>query len=176
MYFSNFPKINYDFTVHTDATPLVEFGLVDISSRISMAISDSDFQNICQRYTINSGELPEHISFKFYDTTDLAWAILYINNISDIDAEWPLTDYALNKFVATKYGEANINNIHHYEKLPENIPMDHQFIIDMYGADAVNAVTNTDHESIENNYKRLIYVIKPAYIGSFVKTYTTLLS
>lgn len=174
VYFAKFPTIEYEFTSKTDTNRFIETG-VDVSTRIEMVISDEDFQNMCTRYTIGNGELPEHVSNRFYNTPDLAWTVLYINGIGNINNEWPLRDIELNDYVIKKYGLANINNIHHYEKLPEGIVMDQQFIISNYGADKVNPITNMDYETIKNEYKRLIYVIKPENIGDFVSRYMALL-
>lgn len=169
-YFSKFPTLSYDFTTQTDVTPIVETG-IDVSTRISLVVTDQDFADMTQRYTIASGEMPEHVSFGFYGTPDLAWTILYINGIGNINAEWPLSDIDLNEFIATKYGVQNVNNIHHYEKLPEGVVMDRQFIIDNYGQNSLLPVTNTDYEIEKNEQKRYIYIIKPSFISVFVKNY-----
>jgi hypothetical protein len=173
-YFSYFPTISYDFTSATDISPIVET-MVDLSTRINMVISDQDLENLCLRYTIANGEMPEHISYNFYGTPDLAWTILYINGIGNINNEWPLTDIALSEYVTDKYGAANIYAIHHYEKLPEGVVMDQNYIVDNYGSSALNPVTNMDYESSLNETKRFIYIIKPENIGQFVKQYTSLL-
>ena len=173
-YFENFPRIKYDFTARGDVTPLVEV-IQDTTTKISMFISPADLDDLCFRYTIKVGELPEHISQKYYKTTSLAWTILFVNGIGNITNEWPLTDLKLNEYVIKLYGLTNINAIHHYEKLPENLAMDRQFIIDNYGSASLNTVTNLDYETALNEYKRLIYVIKSEYINTFTKQYTSLL-
>lgn len=172
-YFSKFPQISYDFTQKSDATPLVEL-VTDLTTRIDMVISDSDFANMCERYTIKSGELPEHVSNMFYGTPDLAWTIFYINSLTNINEDWPMSDIELNNFASAKYGSANLLNIHHYEKLPEGVIMDYQFIVDHYGAQSVNPITNLDHEIFLNEQKRMIYVIKQENIAFFVSKYMKL--
>lgn len=174
-YFSSFPSLTYDFTSKTDAQPIVEV-VTDISTRVGMVISDADFENMCQRYVVRSGELPEHVSQTFYNTPDLAWTVFYINNLGDINSEWPLSDSELSKYITNKYGVGNELKVHHYEKLPEGIVMDQAFIISTYGQSAVNTVTNTDYEIQLNELKRLIYVIKPENIASFVSKYTALIT
>ncbi len=170
MYFANFPNITYDFTAKTDASPIIGT-LPDTTTAIRMTISDSDFSNLTTRYTIVGSELPEHVSQKWYKTPDLDWTIRFINDICDLSNEWPLPDIDLMNYVVAKYGSANVNNIHHYEKIPEGIVMDQTFINTTYGSQYANPVTNFDYETRINDQKRYIYVIKVEYINDFVQQY-----
>ena len=173
-YFENFPRIKYDFTARGDINPIVEV-IQDTTTKINMFITNEDLENLCFRYTIKVGELPEHISQNYYKTPELAWTILFVNSIGNLNNEWPLTDLKLIDYVSKIYGVSNINAVHHYEKLPENIAMDSQFVIDNYGINALNTVTNLDYETSLNEYKRMIYVIKKEYINTFTKQYLNLL-
>jgi hypothetical protein len=172
--FTNFPAITYDFTSKTDAIPVVET-IQDLTTKISLIISDADMENLCFRYTIKNGELPQTISQNTYGTFDYDWTILYINTIANLNAEWPLTDLELIAYATTKYGFNNLYNIHHYEKLPEGLVMDSDFITNMYGAQYVNPLTNVDYETELNEQKRFIYVIKKENISNFVTQFNALL-
>ena len=173
--FASYPAITYDFTTRTDANQIIET-IQDLTTKISMVISDADFDNMCVHYSIQNGELPETISQKIYGTTDYDWAILYINGIGNLNAEWPLSDIELIEFATLKYGAPYIYDVHHYEKLPENLVMDESFIISQYGAQYVNPITNVDYETSVNEQKRFIYVIKPENISTFVTKYKAALA
>lgn len=84
-----------------------------------------------------------------------------------LSSDWPISENALAVFVSKKYGIGNEYNTHHYEKMPEGIRIDQQFCIDTYGETPV-LFTNYDHEFSLNEQKRVISVIKPAYISAFV--------
>lgn len=168
MSFENYPKLNYDFTLKTEANQVIE-EVTDLSTKIGLGaeMTNQDVENMCHRYTVSQGELPEHISYNFYSTPDLAWTILYINNIGNLATDWPLSDMAISEYTAEKYGAGNVDAIHHSEKLPENIIMDRNFIIANYGLNAVYDVTNLEHEIALNERKRMLYVIKPENISLF---------
>jgi hypothetical protein len=168
--FENYPAITYTFTSRTDATPIIET-IQDLSTKIQMVISAADLENLCSRYLVKTGELPQHISFNTYGTTDYDWTVLYINGIGNLNAEWPLSDLELIKFVSAKYGASHIYDTHHYEKLPEGLEMDFNFITSQYGAQYVSPVTNMDYETIMNEQKRMIYVIKPENISDFISQF-----
>lgn len=170
MFFDNYKAIQYDFTARTDQAPFKEI-VLDVTHRVNLKISEADFKQMTMVYQIIGNQLPEHIAVKLYNNHRFAWTIFYVNGMTDLTTYWPLTDVELNAYVIKKYGASHINDIHHYEKLPENVRMDQQFIIDTYGINAVNPVTNMDYETQVNDRKRLIYVIKPEWITPFVAAY-----
>lgn len=169
-YFKNFPLISYDFSSKADVAKITAV-ITDLSTKINLVISNSDLENLCFRYVVKNTELPENISQTFYNTPELSWTIMYINGIANLNNEWPLSDLELLNYVSNIYGTSNIYSVHHYEKLPENIQMDQQFIIANYGSSLLNTVTNIDYETRLNEYKRLLYIIRPEYINDFVKSY-----
>ncbi len=169
-YFSKFPQITYDFTVKSDPSKITET-FTDLTTKVMMFISDQDLENLCFHYTIKGSELPENISQTYYSTPELAWTITYINKIGNLSTDWPLSDIELLNYVSNKYGISNIYSIHHYVKTPENVVMDQSYIISQYGSQYALPVTNLDYETSINEYKRMIYLIKPEYITSFVNNY-----
>lgn len=58
------------------------------------------------RYTIQEGETPEIIADKQYGSTDWYWAILLLNNIIDVQNDWPLTSLDLDNSIDKKYGDS----------------------------------------------------------------------
>ena len=101
-YFTKFPNLLYNFTTRTDSAPIQDV-IVDLTTRINLVMTDQDFQNMCFKYTIQTNELPEHVSYKFYNTPDLAWTILYVNNIGDLASDWPLSEIELNNYIISNF-------------------------------------------------------------------------
>lgn len=165
-YFKTFNTINYDFTVPSDTTPIIE-NITDTARRTYLNITQENLDNLCDTYIVQSGMRPEHIAEKLYNNPRLHWTILFVNKISDVNAEWPIDENSLVDFVEKKYGAGNANNVHHYEKMPEGIVMDPAFVLATYGENAL-LVTNYEHEYNLNEGKRIIKVIKPQNIPSFV--------
>lgn len=65
-------------------------------------------------YVIQDGETPDRISFKQYNSTDWYWAILILNNILDVNSQWPLANDELESIILKKYGNL-ANSIRHWE-------------------------------------------------------------
>lgn len=168
-YFKNFDYITYDFTIKTDVAPILET-IVDLTQRIQLKISNDDLDKLCDEYVIQSSTKPEQIASILYNDPLLHWTILYINDITNMYSQWPMNDSALTDFVTKKYGAGHEYDTNHYEKMPERLWMDAQFVTDTYGESAV-LVTNFDQEQNLNEEKRFIKVIKPQYIGSFVSAF-----
>jgi hypothetical protein len=168
-YFKNFSLITYDYTIKSDPLNIIET-IPDLTERINLNISLDNLAQLCNEYLITSNTKPEQLSAILYNDPLLHWTILYINGISNLSAEWPLSDIALSAYITTKYGVGNEFVTHHYEKMPEGIYVDYQFCIDTYG-ETPTLITNYDYESMLNDQKRIIKVIKPEYIAMFVQMF-----
>lgn len=66
------------------------------------------------RYTVLEGETPETIAQKQYGSTDWYWTILLLNNIIDVNNDWPVPADDLDESVEKKYGN-KADNPRHWE-------------------------------------------------------------
>lgn len=98
-FFSDFPKISY--TVDDYETRQV---VVDIFKRVVLSKEYLDNSLYFEEYDVLHGETPEEVSYRFYGTTNLNWAILMFNNIMDPRFEWPVSEETLYKITEKKYG------------------------------------------------------------------------
>lgn len=169
MFFKDFEFIVYDYTIKTDIEPIVET-IVDLTQRVQLKISKEDLLVLCDQYVIPGNMKPEQIAGELYNNPFLHWTIMYMNDMNSIYSDWPINETALGEFVTKKYGSGNEYATHHYEKRPEGITMDTDFILEIYG-EAGTLVTNYDYEYEKNEAKRFIKVIKPSYISSFVESF-----
>lgn len=151
-YFSYFPTITYDSIDGSKKTA------TDIFKRAKMTqLSANVKANLFYKYTIQDGDRPEHLAYKYYGDTQYYWVILYANNIINIYAQWPLTYHEFEKYIIDKYGsfeEAN-SVIHHYEDTDGNW-VDYN--------PSTNPITNYDYEYKLNEDKREINIIKKDYL------------
>lgn len=96
---------------------------------------------IFYKYTIQDGDTPESIAYKYYGDVYRYWLVLIANNIMDAQYEWPLDPQQMEKYLLDKYKSqaaeyynvsvdvvtssqifAYINGTpHHYEKTITNI-------------------------------------------------------
>lgn len=169
MYFKNFDNLIYDLTIKTDKEQNVHI-IPDLTTRVSTYYRPKDLEVICNVYMINNNETPEQIAYKIYKDPLLHWTILYINEISDVYSEWPLTESKLVEYCQDKYG-SSLYDTRWTVKIPEQIVMDRPLIEELYGMDYAIDVTNWDYEVDKNEQKRFIKVIKPEYIGTFVSQF-----
>lgn len=158
---------------------------VNIVQSVQPANLDLGNFYIFQKYQVISGETPESVSYKLYNTTDYFWTLLVINNIVNPYLDWPLSDDQIELMVAKKYGAGNEYNIHHYEWTGKDshivMPLDE---IDTAAAAAGTlpglgnlyiSYTNLAWEIQENQSKKGILVINPIVIANFVEAYNNAL-
>ena len=70
-----------------------------------------------EKYTIVGDDRPDNVADKFYGDPNLDWVILFSNNITSIQSEWPLPQRALDEFLLDKYETYDKlhSGTHHYE-------------------------------------------------------------
>jgi hypothetical protein len=96
-YFSKFPKVLYglndkNFDVLTNVT--VRFALEKKLKENTVAYFN---------YTIIDGDTPEIIASKLYGSPERHWIIMLLNDIVDVEEQWPLKYNTLNRFIDRKY-------------------------------------------------------------------------
>ena len=123
-------------------------------------------------YTLLDGEKPEEVSYKVYKNTRYWWIIVMLNNIIDPYHDWLMAPRTLDAYAKEKYGEVDMWKVHHFENLTTGRKSD-GYDSDIYQAllDAgdevphnIQAISNMDYETIENEKKRNIKVISDVYI------------
>lgn len=146
------------------------------------------FQNLnyFERYFIKADERPDQIAFKLYKDSNLDWVILVTNNVLNVQSEWPMPQRIFNEYLLEKYGSyEEIYALRHYESkkvvnsrgetiFPEGLIVPERHFVEYYDIDLTVKVTVTDAKEPITNYayeerlqekKRLIYILKPAYLN-----------
>ena len=137
-----------------------------------------------QKYAIVDGERPDSVAEKAYGDPFFDWVILLTNNMVNAQYDWPLTNYELQKVLESEYDDA-YSEIHHYETVKigqyaAGLHVDETFFNGQHkvnvngaislknGSEICGPVTVAEHYTRENEKKREIYLLKPAYFQSFV--------
>tara|TARA_Y100001937_G_scaffold105194_1_gene145843 strand:- start:370 stop:903 length:534 start_codon:yes stop_codon:yes gene_type:complete len=176
MYFSKFPKGNYDLAGNG------QFKLVtDLMRRVKVRSKIVDEASLYDKYDVPSGENPEDTAFKHFGDPELHWVILLTNNITDRYYDWPLSFQDFETFIKDKY--ANPDGIHHYEvtrssgKTTGNGPDDYSHKIEV-NSDATGAqsVSNREFEQRLQDQKRQINLLNPQFLGIFIQEFEKLIS
>ena len=114
MYFSQFPKIFYDFPQDLSSTNLQI--LTDITTNVRVRKEVLENITIYDEYDIQEGETPEIIAERVYGDPELHWVIMLANQRYDYLEDFPMTSLELENMCIAKYGADHLDDIHHYER------------------------------------------------------------
>jgi len=176
MYFSNFPRGNYD--IKGDGNQKL---VTDLMRRIKIRSKVADQISLYDKYDVVSGERPEDIAFKHFGDPELHWVILLTNNITDAYYGWPLSDQDFEAYVKDKY--TNSAGIHHYEKvqssgnLTSSGPEDYSHMIEVNSDTAgAQSVSNYEYERRIQDQKRQIKLLQPQYLGLLLNEFEKMMN
>lgn len=112
MYFSNFPKIVYDFNLSSGTDYKI---VTDITRNIRVRKQILENINLYDYYDMSEGETPEIVSEKIYGTPYYHWVIMLVNQRYDYVNDFPMSQLELDTYVTEKYGDKKYQ-IHHYKQ------------------------------------------------------------
>lgn len=150
-----------------------------------------DLQNVFtlfNKYEIVEGARPDTVAEEFYGSAQLDWVVLMTAGIINVRDEWPLSNYQLYKYAENKYGIAGLNDINYYETkevkdsngrliLPAGKDVNEDFTLNysdngtkvsVSGISVRRGITNWEYETIKNNKKSSIYLLKQGYLQQFL--------
>ena len=150
-----------------------------------------DLQNVFtlfNKYEIPEGARPDTVAEEFYGSATLDWVVLMTAGIINVRDEWPLSNYQLYKYAENKYGVENLSDINYYETkevkdsngrliLPEGKDVNEDFTLNysdngnkvsVSGISVRRGVSNWEYETIKNNKKSSIYLLKQGYLQQFL--------
>lgn len=171
MYFKNFPTIIYD------SEGIGEFKDVkNLLRRVGLRATTRGDVLLFDTYDVKNGETPESIAHKLYGDTELHWVILMINNVVDRYHGWPMSEAQFLQFVNDKYD--NVNAIHHYEIEQQSGKTTKKIDIGTDNTDypTATAITNLEFEQEEQDSKRKIRLLDPAFVERFTDEFKTLIN
>ena len=178
-YFNELPELLYPSLLPKSTRSDEKIRVKNLFRRAKLR-NDSNAFTLSELYQIEEGERPDMLA-------ELDWVILVTNNITSIRDQWPLSNNELNNYMLEKYGSQEaLFEVHHYETkqivdnfgrvvLNKGLIVDENFTF-TYSTNtgteitqsASGPVNNFTYETIENNKKRLINVLKREYVGTVV--------
>lgn len=150
-----------------------------------------DLQNVFtlfNKYEIVEGARPDTVAEDFYGKADLDWVVLMTAGIINVRDEWPLSNYQLYKYAENKYSVENLSDINYYETkevkdsngrliLPAGKDVNEDFTLNysdngskvsVSGISVRRGVSNWEYETIKNNKKSSIFLLKQGYLQQFL--------
>ena len=137
------------------------------------------------KYQVQGNERPDNVAYKIYNDPSLDWIVLLSNNIINIQTEWPMQQYELDRYLLDKYGSyEKLNETHHYETIEitnssgvkiveEGLTVDSDFSVTFYDwmidsletkSGITNPITNYEYEMKIEDAKRNIFLLKSDYV------------
>ena len=158
------------------------FKRAKLRTDVDSAITAFDFR------VIKENERPDTIANNVYGDPELDYIILITNNIIDVRSQWPLSNRDLYNYMLDKYGsDAALQEVHHYETievrddnnrtvLEGGLIVDEDFTFEYTSLDGrliqvtnpAGPVTNFTYETLRNDAKRIIRILKVEFVGAFI--------
>ena len=92
MYFSSFPKVDFNGTT-----------LLDITRKAILSKVVGTDALAYMNYRVEEGEKPEDVAFYYYDDPALAWLVLLSNDIIDPYTQWPKSIKGFEEYLKVQY-------------------------------------------------------------------------
>ncbi len=173
-YFNQFPLMAYD--VKNDNNYKL---LPNILKRVKLRSGLRSGAFLFDSYNVKDGERPEDIAFKLYGDAQLHWVILMTNNVTDRFYQWPLTQPQFQEHLEDKYGLANIDAVHHYEKTQDSGPTssrDNSHLVECNSDDGdPDIISNRQYEQRKQDEYRQIQLLDKRFLGAFVDEFEELI-
>ena len=186
-YFRELPNVEYQSFL-SDAISSKEY--LTVKNLFRRNKLRDDLQNvftIFNKYEIVEGARPDTVAEDFYGSADLDWVVLMTAGIINVRDEWPLSNYALYQYAEQKYGD-QLSAVRYYETkdikdskgrliLPAGKVVDEEFVLNysddgnkvsVAGTGVRMGVSNWEYETIQNNKKSSIYLLKRGYLQQFL--------
>ena len=182
-YFSELPDLEYQSPL-TDRISSTQYVRVkNIFRRLKIRDDLKDVFVLFNKYIIPEGARPDTVAEELYGKAELDWVVLIVANITNVRDQWPLSSRDLYRFCENKYGD-DLNNVRFYETtevkdsknrlfLPKGKVVDASFTITKpdFPAETLNPVigiTNYEYETLLNEEKRKIDILKRIYLQQFL--------
>jgi len=176
-YFNQFPLMAYD--VKGDKNYKL---LPNILKRVKLRSGIRSGAFLFDNYDVKDGERPEDIAYKYLGDAELHWVILMTNNITDRYYQWPLTQPQFQEHLEDKYGLANIDAVHHYEKTTDSGktsssgPNDYSHLVECNSDDGdPSIISNRQYEQRLQDGYRQIRLLNTKFLDLFVDEFENLI-
>ena len=183
-YFRQLPNIQYQNFLNNSTGSQDYLLMKNIFLRGKMRDDLRDNFTLFQQYSIKGDERPDEIAYEVYGSSDYDWVVLITAGIITYQNDYPLTSQELYDYTLNKYGVEGMNDINHYESVevkdnagrliyPAGIIVAKDFTIpnpDIPTSviNPVVGVSNFEYETIKNDDKRNIFMLRPSYLNQFL--------
>ena len=169
-YFNQFGTILYDPTGDGSAKLCT-----DIMSRVRIRASMKKEIVMLDTYAVKENETPEIVADKHHGSPYYHWVVMLLNDISDVNHDWVKSTRQMQKYLLTKYTEAQLTETHHYEISQTSGDVTTKIEVENSTYPSASIVTNYEYEVALNETKRKIDLLRNEYLGFFTEEFANLI-
>ena len=191
-YFKQLPRLDYP-SLANDRNSAYDYQIVkNIFKRAVLRDDVFDEITAFEKYSVVGDERPDQVAYNFYNDSNLDWIILTTNNIIHVRDEWPMGNQDFLTYLNAKYTSEQLSNIHHYETkelrasngnliqpVGKRVPSDYSISFLDNGVlrteSSLTSFTFLQHETILNDEKREINILKQEYLSLFLDNFADIM-
>ena len=189
-YFRELPDLEYQSPFVDSNSSQNYVRAKNLFRRVKLRDDLTNVFTLFNKYQIPDGVRPDIVAEAVYGRADYDWVVLLTAGIVNVRDEWPLSNRDLYRYAENIYG-TQLNAVHHYETtevkdangrliLPAGKVVDYNFTIpkpDDYKAilNPVVGISNYEYETLKNEEKRSIYLLRPDYLQQYLNDMRTIM-
>ena len=189
-YFRELPDLEYQSPFVDSNSSQNYVRAKNLFRRVKLRDDLKNVFTLFNKYQIPEGVRPDIVAEAVYGRADYDWVVLMTAGIVNVRDEWPLSNRDLYRYAENIYG-SQLNAVHHYETtevkdsngrliLPNGKVVDSNFTIpnpDDYRAtlNPVVGISNYEYETLKNDEKRSIYLLRPDYLQQYLNDMRTIM-
>ena len=205
-YFRELPTLRYPSFLSDKTSSLDYVDAKNLFRRVKLREDLQSIITLFDKYEIPDGFRPDNVAEELYGSDTLDYVVIVCAGIVNIRDEWPLSNQDLYEYSENKYGLSGLTDIKYYETklvkdssgkviLPKGKRVDANFKLSYYDGgitytndltklgtnvasipNPINAISNYEYETIKNEDKRNIFVLKNGFLQQFLDDFKEIMT
>ena len=205
-YFRELPTLRYPSFLSDKTSSLDYVDAKNLFRRVKLREDLQNILTLFDKYEIPDGFRPDNVAEDLYGSDTLDYVVIVCAGIVNIRDEWPLSNQDLYEYSENKYGLSGLTDIKYYETklvkdssgkviLPKGKRVDANFKLSYYDGgitytndltklgtnvasipNPINAISNYEYETIRNEEKRNIFVLKNGFLQQFLDDFKEIMT
>ena len=205
-YFRELPTLRYPSFLSDKTSSLDYVDAKNLFRRVKLREDLQSIITLFNKYEIPDGFRPDNVAEDLYGSDTLDYVVIVCAGIVNIRDEWPLSNQDLYEYSENKYGVSGLTDIKYYETklvkdssgkviLPKGKRVDANFKLSYYDGgitytndltklgtnvasipNPINAISNYEYETLRNEEKRNIFVLKNGFLQQFLDDFKEIMT
>ena len=205
-YFRELPTLRYPSFLSDKTSSLDYVDAKNLFRRVKLREDLQSIITLFNKYEIPDGFRPDNVAEELYGSDTLDYVVIVCAGIVNIRDEWPLSNQDLYEYSENKYGLSGLTDIKYYETklvkdssgkviLPKGKRVDANFKLSYYDGgitytndltklgtnvasipNPINAISNYEYETLKNEEKRKIFVLKNGFLQQFLDDFKEIMT